>query len=103
MAAWLVKLHGECITAKLDPDIQQIVKTVEWRDNIPLYPEEAEIEDASKMTIDWIIDISELETTTVDDKFVTMDDVSIGSFGDQTLFSTTQSQNQDTSFHSDTY
>ena len=87
MSAWLVKLHGECVTAKLDPDIQQIVKTVKWRDNIPLYLEEAEIEDASKITVDWIIDISELETTTVDDKSIAMDDVSISSFGDQTFFS----------------
>ena len=97
MAAWLVKLHGECITAKLDPDVQQVVKTVEWRENIPLYPEEAEVEDASKMTIDWLIDISEIRTSTVDDKSITMDDVSIGSFGDQSFFSTTQSQHQDAS------
>ena len=97
MAAWLVKLHGECITAKLDPDVQQIVKTVEWRENVPLYPEEAEVEDASKMTIDWLIDISEIRTSTVDDKSITMDDVSIGSFGDQSFFSATQSQHQDAS------
>jgi len=73
------------------------VKTVEWRENIPLYPEEAEVEDASKMTIDWLIDISEMGTSTVDDKSITMDDVSIGSFGDQSFFSTTQSQHQDAS------
>ena len=91
MAAWLVKLHGEGIIAKLDPDVQKIVKTVEWRDNIPLYPEEVEVKDASKMKIDWLIDIKELETTGVDDKSVAMDNVSIGSFGSQSFFSTTQS------------
>ena len=37
--------------------------------------------DPSKMKIDWLIDIKELETTGVDDKSVAMDDVSIGSFG----------------------
>ena len=52
MAAWLVKLHRDSIMAKLDPDMQKIVKTVEWREGVPLYPEETEIEDACKMKID---------------------------------------------------
>ena len=42
--------------------------------------EESE-ENTSKMKIDWLIDIKELETTGVDDKSIAMDDVSIGSFG----------------------
>ena len=65
IAVQLVKLHRECITAKLDPDVQKIVKTVEQRDDIPLHLEEAEIEDASKMKIDWLIDIKELENAEV--------------------------------------
>ena len=52
MAAWLVKLCGDGVIAKLDPEIQALVKKVEWRDNIPLYPDEAAIEDASEMKID---------------------------------------------------
>ena len=52
MAAWLVKLHGDRIIAKLDPDMQKTVKTVVWREGVPLHPEEAEIEDASKIEID---------------------------------------------------
>ena len=79
--------------AKLDLDIQKIVKTVEQREGVPLYPEEAEIEDACKMEIDWLIDIKELETTGGDDKSVTMDDISIQSFGDRLFFSVNQTQN----------
>ena len=103
MAAWLVKLHGNSIIAKLDPEIQKMVKTVVWRDNLPLHPEEVEIEDASKMKIDWLIDVKELEMTGVDDKSITMDDVSIGSFGDQTFFSATKSQDQDSHLQGDTH
>ena len=81
MATWLVKLRRDCITAKLDPDIQQIVKTVAQRDDAPLCLEEAEIEDAGKMKINWLIDIKELESTPTHNKSVTIDDVSIGFFG----------------------
>ena len=52
MVAWLVKLHGDSIITKLDLDMQKIVKMVEWREGVPLYSEEAEIEDACKMKID---------------------------------------------------
>ena len=103
MAAWLVKSHGDGIIGKLDPDVQKIVKTVVWRDNLPLHPEEVEIEDASKMKIDWLIDIKELEMTGVDDKSITMDDASVGSFGSQSFFSATQSQNQESLFQNDTH
>ena len=96
VAAWLVKLHGDCITAKLDSDIQQIVKTVMQRDKTHLYPEEAEIEDTSKMKINWLIDIKELKTAT-ENKSVTMDNVSIGSFRSLVYFSLTQSQSQNAS------
>ena len=95
MAAWLVKLHGDGIFAKLDPDVQKIVKSVVWKNNLPLCPEEVEIEDASAMKIDWLIDIKELEMTGVDDKSITMDDVSVVSFGSQSFFSNTQFPNQE--------
>ena len=73
------------------------MKTVTWRDDAPLCLKEAEIEDASKMKIDWLIDIKELETTVAKDKSFTMDNVSIGSFRSQVYFSSAQSQSQDMS------
>ena len=94
VAAWLVKLCGDCAIAKLDPATQILVKKVEWRNNIPLCPEEAEIEDASEMKIDWLIDIKDLETTADDNNSIVMDDASIGSFGSHVYFSSTQSQTQ---------
>ena len=101
MAAWLVKLHGDGVIAKLDPATQALVKKVEWRNDIPLYPEEAEIEDASEMKIDWLIDMKELETNADDDNSIIMDDASIGSFGSHVYFSSTQPQNQNTSIQTD--
>ena len=103
MAAWLVKLHGDSIMAKLDPDMQKIVKMVEWREGVLLYLEEAEIEDAYKMEIDWLIDIKELETTEGDNKSVTIDDISIQSFGDRSFFSVNQTQNKEDDFQSNTH
>ena len=87
MVVQLVKLHGDCITAKLDPDVQQIAKTVAQRDNTSLYLEEAEIEDSSKMKIDQLINIKELETTATNDKSVTIDNASISSFRNKVSFS----------------
>ena len=52
MAAWLVKLHRSSIITKLDTDIQKIEKTVEWREGVPLYLEEAQTEDKSKIELD---------------------------------------------------
>ena len=103
MAAWLVSLHGSSITAKLDPDVQKMVKSVEWRDGVPLCPEEAEVEDASKIEFDWLIDIRELEHTREDDKSVTMGDITIGSFGDKLFFSTSCTQHSDEDFPEDTH
>ena len=40
------------IIAKLNLDMQSLVKTVVWRDDVPLYPEEAEIKDVSKINLD---------------------------------------------------
>ena len=91
--AQLVKLHRESIFTKLDPDAQKTVKTVEQRDRVPLHPEEAEIEDTSKTKIDWLIDIKELENAGVNNKSVTIDDVSIGLLRDYSFFSLTQPQN----------
>ena len=48
MAVWLVKKHRDSILIKLDPEIQKVIKTVIWRDDVLSYPEEVEIEDASK-------------------------------------------------------
>ena len=86
MAAWLTKIHRMSIIAKLDPDMQNLVKTVVWRDDVPLYPEEAEIEDASKINLDWLIDIKDLDIIKSDTRSVTMDDMSIISFSKQSFF-----------------
>ena len=78
------------IIAKLDPDMQNLVKTVVWRDNVLLYPEEAEIEDASKINIDWLIDIKELDIMESNGKSIAIDDISILLFSKQSFFSVNQ-------------
>ena len=55
------------------------------------------------MEIDWLIDIKELETIGGDDKSVTIDNISIQSFGDKLFFSVNQTQNQEDDFQSDTH
>ena len=77
IAAQLIKIHRNSIIAKLDPDMQNLVKTVIWRDDVLLYPEEAEIEDPSKINIDQLIDIKELDIIESDGKSVAMDNISI--------------------------
>lgn len=66
--------------SKLELNMQQAVKTVVWRYGAPLHLEEAGIEDARKISIDWLIDIEELENIESDNKSVTMDDASVISF-----------------------
>lgn len=102
IAAWLVSLCDSSILAKLDPGVQNMVKSVEWRDRVPLCPEEAEVEDASKIKLDWLIDIRELECTREDDKSVTMDNITTRSFGDKLFFSTGRTQHSDEDFPEDT-
>ena len=75
------------IIAKLDPDMQNLVKTVIWRDDVPLYPEEAEIEDVSKINLNWLIDIKDLDIMESDNRSVTIDDTSIILFSEQSFFS----------------
>jgi len=82
MAVWLIKIHGNSIIAKLDSDMQKIVKIVVWRDNTPLYLEKAEIEDASKINIDWLIGIKELDIMEDNNKSIAMDNTSILSFSE---------------------
>ena len=55
------------------------------------------------MKIDWLIDVTELETTGVDEKSITMDDMSIGTFGSKSFFSPTQSPNQESVSQNDTH
>ena len=66
----------------------QAIKIVIWRDGVPLYPEEAEIEDASKINIDWLIDMKEPDIENKDNKSIAMNDVSITLFGHHSFFST---------------
>ena len=82
-------MHSDVIISKLDPDMQAIIKIVIWRDRVPLYPEEAEIEDASKINIDWLIDMKELDIENEDNKSIAIDDVSITLFSDYSFFSIT--------------
>ena len=39
-----------------------------------MYPEEAKIEDASKIEIDWLVDVKELNEFGKDDRLVALDD-----------------------------
>jgi len=47
-----------------------------------LYLEEAEIEDASKINLDWLINIKDLDIMESDNRSVTIDDISIISFSE---------------------
>ena len=89
MQVQLAKMHSNEIISKLDPNMQAIIKMVIWRDGVLLCPEEAEIEDASKINIDWLIDMKELEIENEDNKSIAIDDVSITSFSNCSFFSIT--------------
>ena len=52
-----------------------------------MYLEEAEIEDASKINLNWLIDIKDLDIMESDNRSVMMDDTSIISFSKQSFFS----------------
>ena len=80
--AWLIKLHGDSVLSRMDPDMQNVVKAVVWRDGFPLCTEEAEIEDAGNIQIEWLLDMKELEIKEKDDSSIAMDDTSIQSFGE---------------------
>ena len=104
MAAWLQNLHGSSILTKLDPQVQDLVRSVEWRDGFPLCPEEAEIEDAGNLKLDWLIDMKELDVKDQDDRSVAMDDASIVSFGEKSFFSRSETlQQQDDVFSGETH
>ena len=77
MVAWLVKKDRDCIFSKLDLVMQEVVKTVVWRGDAPLHPKEAEIEDATKIEIDWLVDIKELDAFRNDDRLVALDNTSV--------------------------
>ena len=68
--------------------MQEVVKTVILRENVPSYLNEVEIEDASKIKIDYLIYIKVLEIISKEDRSRAMDDVSVVSFGEQSWFLT---------------
>lgn len=104
MAAWLHKYHGDGVLAKLTPQVQDLVNSVVWRDELPLYPEEAEIEEAGNLKIDWLIDMEDLEIKEKDDRSLAMDDASIASFGEKSWFSRNDMwQQQDDMFQGETH
>ena len=51
-----------------------------------MYSEEAEIEDASKINLDWLIDIKDLDIMKGDNRSVTIDNILIISFSEQSFF-----------------
>ena len=91
------------IIAKLDPNMQNLVKIVIWRDDVPLYPEEVEIEDASKINLDWLINIKDLDIIEDNKKSVIMDDPSILSFSEQSFFSVNPASQKVVEFQEDEY
>ena len=60
---------------------------MEWRDGVPLYPEEAEIDDIASSKIDWLIDIDDISfssgrgTNTFEE-----DDMSVSTIGSKSFF-----------------
>ena len=88
MIAWLIKLCDDSILSKLNPDKQKVVKEIVQREGVPMYLEEAEIKDASKIGINQLIDTKELEIRHIEEKSIGIDNVSIVSFSDQSWFST---------------
>ena len=66
--------------------MQDLARKVEWRNGLPLHPEEAEIEDAGNLKLDWLIDITDLELGGKEDKSAILDDASVKSFGDNSFF-----------------
>ena len=87
-AAWLVKKHRDSILAKLDLEIQEVFKMVVQREDVLSCSEEVEIEDASKIEIDWLVDIKELDKIRKDDISVVLDDASVLFQTDNLFFST---------------
>ena len=67
--------------------MQLIIKIVSQRNKVLLYLEEVEIEDASKINIDWLINIKELQNIESDSKSVAIDDTSDISFSEKAFFS----------------
>ena len=67
--------------------MQKVVKEVVWREGVTMCLEEAEIEDASKIKIDWLMGMKELESIDKEDRSVSIDNVSIVSFSEKFFFS----------------
>ena len=77
----LVKIHGDSVLTKLDLGMQKVIKIVQWREGVLLYLEKVEIEDASKIQLDWLIDIEELKNMEEEDKSVVLDNIIVALFG----------------------
>ena len=88
MSAQLVKKHRDSILTKLGLEIQEVVKTVIQRDNVPLHSDKVEIADASKIEIDQFIDVKELYEMRKDDFSVALDYVLAPHWTDNSFFYT---------------
>ena len=86
--------HRDSILTKLGPEIQKVVKTVIWRKDIPSCSKEVEIEDASKIEIDWLVDVKGLDEMRKNDVSVALDDTSVLSMTDNLFFSTNPTSQQ---------
>ena len=86
LPAWLVKEYGEAILTKLDLYIQDLVSSVVWIDRVLLYPEDIVIDQASKVTIDQLINIEELDIDKRKKSVIAIEDAILGSIGSQTIF-----------------
>ena len=49
--AWLVHKHGDPVLSNLDPDVQDLMNSVGWRDGLTLCPEDAAIKEARNIKI----------------------------------------------------
>ena len=87
LPAWLVSLHGDAILTKLSAEAQDLVKSVKWRNGVPLYPEEAEIEDVTSQKIGWLIDVDDISISSGRGANpFEEDDLSVSTMGSKSFF-----------------
>ena len=83
---WLVKEHGEAVLTKLDSHVQDLVSSIAQIDGVLLCPEDAVIDQASKVIIDWLIGIEELEIDERKKFVIAIENAILGSIGSRTFF-----------------
>ena len=66
--------------------MQKVIREVAWKEKASMCLGEAEMEDASEIKIDQLIDIKELDSMDKENKLVAIDDASAASFSEQSFF-----------------